>query len=106
MHVMHETCRRISVASLSYCFDGLCKSRTGENIHDVEGHSLLFCFPSSQSQKLCFGFFLTNLLSMWTTGARREVWLAKVLGRPDFRAEEEEHDKGFRREPVVGRSYA
>ncbi|XP_066305999.1 uncharacterized protein [Miscanthus floridulus] len=34
------------------------------------------------------------------------IWLEKVLGRPDCRAEEEEHDKGFRREPVVGRSYA
>jgi hypothetical protein len=43
---------------------------------------------------------------MWTTGAGREIWLEKVLGRPDCRAEEEEHDKGFRREPVVGRSYA
>jgi hypothetical protein len=32
--------------------------------------------------------------------------LEKVLGRPGRRAAEEEHGRGFGREPVVGRSYA
>lgn len=32
--------------------------------------------------------------------------LEKVLGGPGRRAGEEEHGRGLRREPVVGRSYA
>lgn len=67
---------------------------------------LVILFSKFQLPEALFWIFLTNLLSTWTTGPRREIWLENVLGRPDFRAEEEEHDKGFGREPVMGCSDA
>jgi hypothetical protein len=64
----------------------------------VVNHCLLIILFCKLRLLLSFLRFRANLLSACvnrTTGDGREVWMEDILGRPNRRAEEEEHGEGF-----------